>query len=68
MSLLSDTHCFVLNCSSINFDDSEYNQTRLASEKLERLFALIHISDKIYIPSFYFRASNPQIVYFIGQK
>lgn len=68
MSLLSDTHCFVLNCSSIGFDNSEYNQTRLASEKLERLFALVHISDKIYIPSFYFRASNPQIVYFIGQK
>ena len=44
--------CFVLKCPRLSFYDPEYNQTRLACEKLVRLFALVHVLNKSYIPTF----------------
>ena len=45
-------YCFVLKCPRLSFYDPEYSQTRLACEKLVILFALVHVSDKNYIPTF----------------
>lgn len=54
----------------VGFDDPECGQTRLSSEKLERLIALVHLSgirQKLHFWK-YLRVSDPQIVPFMCQE